>query len=77
MAPHFNHRQKYTACPSQNSFAYNESLQHLTMALLLIKILLFFFSTTVVFTCSKVINVFKRYNSWTDLFWKSSKFNLS
>ena len=45
---------------------------------LLIKILLLFFlSTTEVFTCSKVINTFKRHNSWTDLFWKSSKFNLS
>ena len=28
------------------------------------------------FTCSKVINAFKRWNSWTDTFPKSSKFNL-
>ena len=32
---------------------------------------------SVVFTCSKVINALKQYNSWTDTFRKSSKFNLS
>ena len=40
-------------------FAYNESLQHPTIAVLLIKILIFF-DHSVVFTCSKVINAFKR-----------------
>ena len=41
---------------------------------MLIKILLFFFFyQTVVFTCSKVINAFKRLNSWTDTFRKSSE----
>ena len=36
-------------------FAYNESLQHLTINVLLIKILIFS-DYSVVFTCSKVIN---------------------
>ena len=31
----------------------------------------FFFSTVEVFTCSKVINAFKRWNSWTDPFQKA------
>ena len=31
------------ACSSQDTFAYNESLQHPTIAVLLIKILIFFF----------------------------------
>ena len=52
------------------------NLQHPTIAILLIKILIFF-NHSVVFTCSKVINAFKWYNSWTDMFRKSSKFNLS
>ena len=34
------------------------------------------FSTTEVFTCSKVINSFKRQSSWTDPFRKSSKSHL-
>ena len=45
-------------------FAYSESLQHPTIAVLLIKILLlllfFFFDYSEVFTCSKVINACKR-----------------
>ena len=67
MARHFNHRQKSTVCSSQDPFAYNESLQHPTFAVLRMKIsffffFLFFFDYLVVFTCSKVINVnaFKR-----------------
>ena len=67
MARHFNHRQKSTVCSSQDPFAYNESLQHPTIAVLLMKISFFFlfsffFDYLVVFTCSKVINVnaFKR-----------------
>ena len=43
-----------------SSFAYNESVQHPAVAVLLIKILLFFFDHSVVFTFSKVINAFKR-----------------
>ena len=56
MAHHF------IACSSHDPFTYkiNVYLQHPTIAVLLIKILLFF-STTVVFTCSKVINAFKRF----------------
>ena len=42
MACHFNHRQKYTAFSPQGSFAYNDSLQHATIAVLLIKIPIFF-----------------------------------
>ena len=41
MARHFNHRQKSTVCSSQDPFAYNESLQHPTIAILQIKILIF------------------------------------
>ena len=52
-------------------------MQPLIIAVLLIKILLSFFSTTLVFTWFKVTNAFKRQNLWTDLFWKSSKFNFS
>ena len=52
MGRHFNYRRKWTACSSQDSFAYNESLQHPTIAV--------FFDHSVVFTCSKVINAFKR-----------------
>ena len=59
MAHYFNHRRKLTACSSQDPFAYNESLQHPTIAVLLIKILIFF-NHSVVFTCSKVINAYKR-----------------
>ena len=46
--PHLHHK----------TILYNESLQHATIAVLLIKIL--FFNHLVVFTCSKVINAFKR-----------------
>ena len=42
MALHFDHRRKYIACSSQESFAYSESLPHPTIAILLIKILIFF-----------------------------------
>ena len=42
MARHFNHRRKKNACLSRDSFAYSESLQHPTIAILLIKILIFF-----------------------------------
>ena len=59
VARHFNHRRKEIACSSQEPFAYNESLQHPTIAVLLIKILNFF-DHSVVFTCPKVINAFKR-----------------
>ena len=52
-------------------------MQPLIIAVLLIKILLSFFSTTLVFTWFKVTNAFKWQNLWTDLFWKSSKFNFS
>ena len=41
-------------------FTYNERLQHPTIAVLLIKILIFFFDHAVVFTGSKVINASKR-----------------
>ena len=34
--------EKVIACSSQDSFAYSESLQHPTIAILLIKILIFF-----------------------------------
>ena len=44
MARHLNHRQKQITCSSKDSLAYSESLQHPTIAILLIKIL--FFSTT-------------------------------
>ena len=57
-------------------FAYNESLQHPTIAILLIKILIFFPPLNSVHLF-QVINAFKRQNSWTDIFRKSSKFNLS
>ena len=42
---------------------YNTRPDGLTIEVLLINIL--FFLTTEVFTCSKVINAFKRLNSWT------------
>ena len=42
MAFHFDHRRKYIACSSQESFAYSESLPHPTIAILVIKILIFF-----------------------------------
>ena len=42
MARQFNHRRKQTACSSTEPFAHNESLQHPTIAVLLIKILIFF-----------------------------------
>ena len=55
--------------------ANNESLQHPTIAILLIKILIFFPPLNSVHLF-QVINAFKRQNSWTDIFRKSSKFNL-
>ena len=42
------------ACSSQDPFVCNKS-QHPTIAVLLVKILIFFFNHSVVFTCSKVI----------------------
>ena len=45
MARHFYHRRKQIASSSQDSFAYSESLQHLTFAILLIKILISFATT--------------------------------
>ena len=42
MARLFNHRPKYIACSSQDLFAYSESLQHPTIAILLIQILNYF-----------------------------------
>ena len=51
-------KQKFfIACSSQDSFAYSESLQHPTITILLIEI---FFDHSVVFSCSKAINAFKR-----------------
>ena len=41
------------------TFAYNESLQHPTIAFLRIEILIFF-DLSVVLTCSKVMTAFKR-----------------
>ena len=58
MARHFNHRQTSTVCSSQDPFAYNESLQPPTIVVLLIKILIFF-DHPVVFTYSKVVNLFE------------------
>ena len=51
-------------------FAYNKSLQHPTISVLLIKILIFFFfffDHSVAFTCSKVINAFKRFGKALNL----------
>ena len=59
MARHFNDRRTINRILITGAFAYNESLQHPTIAVLLIKILIFFYHS-VVFTCSKVINAFKR-----------------
>ena len=42
MARHFNHRRKQTACSSQDPLANNESLQHPTITVLLIRTLIFF-----------------------------------
>lgn len=80
MVRHFNHRRKQTAQSPQDSFAYNENLQHQTSqpqhGSLLIKILLFLI--TEILTCSKVIRTFKRQNQWTDPIRKSStSFSLS
>ena len=60
-------------------FAYSEGLQHPTIAVLLIKILLllFFFDYSEVFTCSKVISACKGQNSWTDTFRKALNLILS
>ena len=59
-------------------FAYNNSLQHPTISVLLIKILFFFFfGHSVVFTCSKVINAFKRFRKALNLmFPKLSSLNM-
>ena len=60
MARHFNHRRKLIACSSQEPLAYNESLQYPSIAVLLLNSDSFFFDHSAVFTCSKVINAFKR-----------------
>ena len=58
-------------------FAYNNSLQYPTISVLLIKILIFFFDHSVVFSCSKVINAFKRFRKALDLiFPKLSSLNM-
>ena len=62
---------KITTCSSKDPFAYNESKQNPTIAILLIKILILLSDPSVVF------NALKRQNWWTDTFRKSSKFNLS
>ena len=94
MARHFHHHRDENSCSSQDSFAYNKSLQHPTVQphhrsfAEVCSQRFFFFSTTKVFTCSKVSltievfterftyskvnNAFKRQNSWTDPFRKSS-----
>ena len=59
MAHHFKPCRNQTACLSQDPFAHSESLQHPIIVVLLIKILVFF-NHSVVFTCSKVNNAFKR-----------------
>ena len=57
----FQSARKKTACSSQDSFAYNKSLQHPTISVLLIKIpIFFFFEHSAVFTSSKEINAFKQ-----------------
>ena len=43
MARHFNHRRKYIACLSEEPFAYDESLQHPTIAVLLLNSDSYFF----------------------------------
>ena len=63
-ARHFNRRlicmqRKFT----QPHHRYHRNFVHLRF---------FFFSSTEVFTCSKVINAFKQQNPWTDPFGKSS-----
>ena len=62
MARYFNRRRKKNRMLIRRQFAYSESLQHPTIAVLLIKIplLLFTFNYSEVFTCSKVINACKR-----------------
>ena len=72
VARHFNHRRKEIACSSQELFAYDESLQHPTIAVLLIKILNFF-DHSVVFTCPKVIAVVcVMINLWIAMFENSA-----
>ena len=66
MAGHFDHYQKQTACSSQDHLHTMKVYNTQPVSLLLIKFS--FFSTTEAFTCSKVINAFKRQNSWTDAF---------
>ena len=77
MARQFNHRRKLVECSSQDPFAYNESLQHPTIAVLLVKILIFF-NHSVVFTCSKVIRGPTRFGKALNLiFPKLSSQNMS
>ena len=59
MACHFNHRRKWTACSSQDAICIQwkcTTPDHRS----LLKILFFFSDHSVVFTCSKVTNAFKR-----------------
>ena len=51
----FQSLPKITACSSQDSFAYSESLQHLIITVLLIKILIFFRPLSSVYFLSKEI----------------------
>ena len=73
MACHFNHRRAENKPHAQLQTHLHTMKVYNTrpVSLLLIKITLF--STTEVFTCSKVIYAFKRQNSWTDPFRKISK----
>ena len=64
--PHAHHKT-----PWRTMKVYNTRPVSLTIEVLLIW-RLFFFSTTDVITCFKVIKTFKRQNSWTDPFWKIS-----
>ena len=59
------------------TFAYNESLQHQTIAVLLIKILIFFFWPRSSVHLFQSHQRFQAKNSWTETFRKSSQFNLS
>ena len=76
MARHFNHRQNKRSA-HYKAHLYRMKVYnirrvgpHQSIEGLLIKILLFF--PTEVFTCSKVINAFKRSSLWTDLLQRSS-----
>ena len=79
MARQLNHRRKQVACSSQYPFVYNESLQHPTIAVLLVKILIFFaFNHSVVFICFKVIRGPTRFGKALNLiFPKLSSQNMS